>query len=67
MILHLMVARFLNFQPSFTEEQKTLVQSLRAQIQQGWPDNLSEPVKVCVDMEKEMSKYMFQDAPNYFS
>lgn len=40
---------------------------MRAQITQGWPDSLNEPVKICVDMEKEMSKYMFENASDYFS
>merc|ERR1712127_372146 len=47
------------------EENKMLVQQLRANLTLGWQDPMTRPILECAEMESEVSKWCFKDAPEF--
>jgi hypothetical protein len=53
---------FLTFETPFTEQQMEMVQMLRSTLTLGWDEKMSQPIKDCAEMEKEVSKFLFKDS-----
>lgn len=58
---------YLTFNADFSTEQADQLRILRANISQGWSNEMSAPVRGMADIEKDVSKFMFTDAHAFVS
>lgn len=56
---------FLAFEVSLNKQHKDLVQMLRANLTLGWDESLSEPIRQCAEMERELCGFVFSDSQEF--
>lgn len=56
---------FLTHETSLNKDQMQMVHMLRANLTQGWNEQMTQPIKECAEMERDVSKFMFSDAFDY--